>query len=278
MLTGHEIRRLGLIENDFDKSYRAASYDIRVGTVIKPDGSLSSLYLLPPQGIAEVISVETVSIPDNVSGIAMVKTSLCNEEILPLNIGIIDPGYQGKLSSVIVNFGKNSRAIKVNEVFLRLIFYNLDGEIDVKTPSIFDDDKYLLDRRSNMIERFGSEFLNLGTITATYTRKLYEEYRTRILSYVAAAGIGLTILTFMLNYANIQLVNRFYSPNDAAKLDVLQKDLSTQNDIFVSRMKELSDQLTGIASESKREAELIQNLIGRVNKMERDVGAPSAPK
>jgi len=56
MLSGDEIETLGLIENADTSCFRAASYDVRIGNVITPDGKVNDFYMLPPQGIAEVVS------------------------------------------------------------------------------------------------------------------------------------------------------------------------------------------------------------------------------
>jgi deoxycytidine triphosphate deaminase len=155
MLSGAEIARLQLIENAAPSCFRAASYDVRIGDVIRPDGNVSDFYLLPPQGIAEVVSLERTNLPDEISGIAIVKTSLCNEGILLLNIGIVDPGYGGKLSGFLVNFGKTERALKRDEVFLRLIFQRVEGDLSKAKGTKVDDSKYLFDRKTNIQEKFG---------------------------------------------------------------------------------------------------------------------------
>ena len=46
-------------------------------------------------------------IPSNMCCLAHVKTSLCNEGLLTLNTGIIDPDWNGRVSSFILNFGKD---------------------------------------------------------------------------------------------------------------------------------------------------------------------------
>jgi hypothetical protein len=79
MLTSAEIKRLNLIRGAEENNFRAGSYDLRVGTIIKPDDSFSNLYSLPAQGIVDVISREQIVLPDGIAGIALVKTSLCNE-------------------------------------------------------------------------------------------------------------------------------------------------------------------------------------------------------
>jgi deoxycytidine triphosphate deaminase len=231
MLTGDEIKRLDIVQGADDRCYRAASYDLRVGVVITPDGSESNLYLLPAQGIVDVVSRERIKLPLDIAGIALVKTSLCNEGVLPLGIGIIDPGYEGKLSSFLVNFGKNHRAIKEGEVFLRLTFYSLTGE---KQPdsrrTTIDDSAYLLDKRKNTLEKLGPEFLNIKAIA----REVFGTNLVKIVSAAGAAALILTVFTFLLNFGNLLLVQRFLQPSDQTKAELLQNDLTKQNTVIVS--------------------------------------------
>jgi deoxycytidine triphosphate deaminase len=106
LLSGEAIRQGKLINDASEDDYRGASYDLHIGTIIDPTGEATRAYTLPAQGIVEVISRETVSIPKNIAGFATVKTSLCNEGILAINIGIVDPLYSGLVSSFLINFGK----------------------------------------------------------------------------------------------------------------------------------------------------------------------------
>jgi deoxycytidine triphosphate deaminase len=125
ILTDQEIRDLGLVVGGIDANYMSASYDLRVGRLIDPDGKVSTSYLLPAQGIVEAISQETVKLPNCISGFAMVKTRLCQEGILALSIGIIDPRFEGRISSFLINFGKRDKLIQHGDVFLRTTFHHL---------------------------------------------------------------------------------------------------------------------------------------------------------
>ena len=73
MLTCDEIKRLNIIRDADANSYRAASYDLRIGTIIKPDGVETNLYSLPAQGIVDVVSRERLVLPEDIAGIALVK-------------------------------------------------------------------------------------------------------------------------------------------------------------------------------------------------------------
>src|ERR1700722_15541246 len=103
MLNRDEIKKLGLITDSDEQSFRAASYDLRIGTILAVrDGApihVTSCYVLPPQGMVEVISWETIKVPPDIAGYASVKTSLSRDGLLALNTGILDPGYEGPLSA-----------------------------------------------------------------------------------------------------------------------------------------------------------------------------------
>jgi deoxycytidine triphosphate deaminase len=81
MLSRDEIKRLGIILDDEDRCYRAASYDLRIGRIIAAlAGDNASVrdaecHVVRPQGMVEVISWESIKIPPNIAGYASVKTS-----------------------------------------------------------------------------------------------------------------------------------------------------------------------------------------------------------
>src|ERR1041385_9038537 len=123
VLNSRQIIDLGIIPNGEPQNFRAISYDLTVGKIIATNGRKRNSLILKPQGIVEVVSREMVKLPKNVVGYAMVKTSLCNEGILPLNIGIVDPGYEGPLSATLLNFGKKPFPLSRGKIFLRLTFH-----------------------------------------------------------------------------------------------------------------------------------------------------------
>ena len=76
--------------------------------------------------MVEVISIETIKVPQNVAGYASVKTGLSRQGLLALNTGILDPGYEGPLSATVVNFGKSDSLLNHGDTFLRLTFHEYD--------------------------------------------------------------------------------------------------------------------------------------------------------
>jgi len=67
MLSGKEIRDKQLIANGLDDGYRAASYDLHIGEIVSPSKDPS---VIPAQGIVTVISGETVTLPNDITGFA----------------------------------------------------------------------------------------------------------------------------------------------------------------------------------------------------------------
>jgi hypothetical protein len=249
MLTGSEIKDTGLIVGGNDDCYRGASYDLRIKSVLTNEGEVEDYHALPAQGIIEVVSIERVKLPKDVAGFAMVKTSLCNEGVLALNIGIIDPGWDGPLSSFLVNFGRHERLLAKGDVFLRLTFQKLAHGVE-KIPSPFGDEAaYLTDRRRRVQGRFGNTFLNVSEALQQLTKQTFDTYRTQILAYVSLAALGLALLTFFLNFANIT-TQRWLQTGDAAGLlysrDAFERatrDLTKENRDLADRLERLEQRL-----------------------------------
>src|ERR1044071_117888 len=151
VLSGDEIEKAGIIKGAFTDGFRGADYDLHIQEIIRPDGKVCESYTLPPQGIVEVVSRERICLPPDIVGYALVKTGLCNEAILALSIGIVDPGYEGKLSSALINFGRHDKLLASGEVFLRLTFHRIQVPNKIPKPNVQDDVTYLLDKRKKVV-------------------------------------------------------------------------------------------------------------------------------
>ncbi len=254
MLTSAEIKTRRLLQNDEPACYRSASYDLRIGRIVTPSGELADFYLVPPQGIVEVVSEERVNLPRGVAGFAMVKTHLCNQGLLALNIGIVDPGYQGKLASFLVNFGRTERPLRRNDVFLRLVFHSLEGEYDLASPlTVVNDDRYVAEKQANMQTNFAREFLDIPAVTNKVAGDIFKQYLAKALTYVGLVAAGLALLTFFLNFGNLILVQHYLQPSDETRAALLEKsleqkdkDISDKNSDLNERISELTARLSSV--------------------------------
>jgi len=157
MLTGAEIKNRDLVAGATDSGYRASRYDVRIESLIKPEGSTVASYILPARGIVLAVSKKRIVLPGNITGLAMVKTGLCNDGVLALNIGVIDPGWEGKVSSFLVNFNNHERLLTIDDIFLRLTFQQLSSRVSKRAP--ISDENYMSDRRHQVVGRFAPTFL-----------------------------------------------------------------------------------------------------------------------
>jgi dUTPase len=228
LLNGQQIKDIGLIGDATETSFRAAGYDVRVGKLISKDGELVDSYIIPAGGVVEVVSEEHVTIPGDISGYAFVKTSLCNEGVLALNIGIIDPGYAGKLSSALVNFGQGPRLISAGDVFLRLTFHKIDNT--GKAPGSWGDIEYIKDKKQKVLTNFSSgSFLNIDELVDRATTATIQKWRTQVFIWIPAVAIGLALITFLLNFGALWSIQRVFQPSDNARAEIFREDLDRKN-------------------------------------------------
>jgi deoxycytidine triphosphate deaminase/cell division protein FtsB len=248
LLSGEAINQRRLVNNAINGGFRGASYDLHIGKIIDPDGGERDTYELPAQGIVAVVSRETVNIPKNVAGFATVKTSLCDQGILAINIGIIDPLYSSSLSSFLVNFGKNSHVLAAGQVFLRLTFFEFAPD-DKSTPFIRSTEDYVREKKRTILQHFSATFLNLDVTTNDALDKAYDRYKRKLLLWVPAFVLVLTLFAFLLNFGNFLVVQRWLQPNDQTKAELLREKLEEQGKALADRNRILEDRLNALQTE-----------------------------
>lgn len=218
-LTKEQIRKRVAIENAAEDSYRSISYDVRVGKVVGwKEGKVTTDengWTIRPQGIVEVISKEKFMMPADVTGYAMVRTRLCNEGILPLNIGIVDPNFNGHLSTTLLNFSKVDYPLNADEVFLRLTFHECDAQVP-KDAALADVERNYVNERIKKISRFDETFLNL--------RSSIEDVATPLFwKYLAVVGVSLAALTFFINLSVAWVGRQLWNNRDDLRAGLINE-------------------------------------------------------
>ena len=138
VISGEDLKSLNFIQNANPQRFRETGYDVSVGKIFVPwdddnntGGTFVEEYEVPPQGVVLIFSEETVELPKDIVGFALPKTSLCEEGLLVLNTGIVDPSYRGMLSGTTINFRKSPVRLKRGDPFLRLVFQTMHPFVDV---------------------------------------------------------------------------------------------------------------------------------------------------
>ncbi|TSB05277.1 hypothetical protein [Sphingorhabdus contaminans] len=219
MLTGKQIDARKIIQHGDENCYRKTSYDLRAGKIIKPDGEEATSYTVPPQGLVEIISKERIILPDNISGFATVKTGLSTNGMLALNIGIIDPGYEGPISSFLLNFSKVPFRLAEGDVFLRTHYVALDDTQNVAESKRADDTAYINEKKQKIAGRFGNTFLNVDEIADG----LVKGYTMKALGFVAGVAFIVTFASLLANYSMVTFMRSWVEPRTSVEQQISEK-------------------------------------------------------
>ncbi|MGA7175673.1 MAG: hypothetical protein WBX13_08120 [Candidatus Acidiferrales bacterium] len=228
LLNRDQIQAMGLVQNPTAKSYRPASYDLQVGKIIDKSGKVVDSIEIPPQGMVRVISRERVKLPVDVIGNATVRTGLCDDGILAINIGIIDPGYEGLISSTLINFGRTEFPIKDGEVFLRLTFHQITPCKNPVAGSGKPDDEYVQDKIKLALRSFSTTFLNVEETATQAAKKVVGSWWARLLVWASILALLITAITSLATTYNAMTATRTYINSDQEQLKADVKDLRTQ--------------------------------------------------
>lgn len=222
MLLGKDaIKARNIVHGSDDQKYNPASYDLSVGIIIPPGGIpiKDEHYSLPPHGgMAEVISQESLVVPDDILGYASIKTAVSDQGALAINIGIIDPGYKGLISTTLINFSKSELVLKKGDSFLRLTFHEVrltpppqsvedvtsidKAVVPPVTQSASDkrNDDYIRRKRLKATHHFSNTFLDLEKTAEKAADKTFEKWAKGTFVLFPILLLVFTAVTFALNF------------------------------------------------------------------------------
>ena len=165
------VRRNDLPSLSVTEGFRSSTFDSRVGTIVTKSGVCEKeTYTLKPRGIVWLISVERFRMPDDVTGITTLRTTWTRQGILTLTVGIVDPCYDGPLTTAVINFGKNDFCIKVGDPFFRTAFFKheksenevrFEEEVNYR-KSVISDTNY-----------FSDNFLTIDSLATELVPKMW---------------------------------------------------------------------------------------------------------
>ncbi|RYE54312.1 MAG: hypothetical protein EOP48_12605 [Sphingobacteriales bacterium] len=200
-LNYEQIKQQEILTDIAEENYNNAVYDIRAGKILTLKGKEVDEYEIPPQGMVVVVSMEHLTMPSDTIGYAHVRTSLSSKGIMAINIGIIDPGYSGKLASTLLNFGKEPYPIKAGDIFLRTTFHQLNPVTNdklsvVKTEKSMDDKTYLTNKKFESLKYMDETFMSFDKEVKKSMTKVFDN----LLKYAGGFSASLALLTFTINF------------------------------------------------------------------------------
>ncbi|MGZ8845982.1 MAG: dCTP deaminase domain-containing protein [Pyrinomonadaceae bacterium] len=257
LLSDREIRERKLIDIPTEKNFRATSYDLSVGKIITVEGKEVEDLVLRPSGVVQVISSERITLPPDITSLAMVKTDLCNKGILALNIGIAGPGYSGHLSSPLLNFSKTDFYLTKDEVFLRLVFQECYISPRQRSSDPLSDQDYIATRKKQAVN-FSDKFLNVEAIATEAGNKTFGDFKREAFKMVPLLIGGLAVLTFLLtfgaNYANRAIWSSDDIRKENIKADLLREIGAARESGLESKMLDLERRIQKLNLEQEQRA------------------------
>lgn len=196
LLNFEEIIQRGIINFPApgDLKLTNASLNLTVDKILTlKDDEVVEDFLIPPQGMVLVITNEILHLPDDVLGYTTVKNQLSLDGIMAVNIGIVDNGWKGPISSLLINFGSKNHRIKKGQVFLRMTFHEFSIPAAPKQNpfKVYNKEEYLAQRLKDAKANLASTFLTIDKIRKTIRKKVIISFW----KYVGATGAVLAVLT-----------------------------------------------------------------------------------
>lgn len=249
LLNGDQIQQMNLVQNGAAASYRTGSYDLQVGKIIDNTGKVVDSVEVPAQGMVRVISRERLILPPDIVANATVKTGLCDDGVLAINIGIVDPGYEGLVSSTLINFGKSAFPIRTGDVFLRVGFHQIAKTKVAPAKSGKPDDEYLREKIKIVLRIFSTTFLNVDETASEAAKKVVGSYWARLLVWASVIALVFTAGTSLATTYNAMTATRSYiqSDHERTKSDLREREKQTKEiEDLQSDIKNLKDQINNL--------------------------------
>lgn len=209
MLIDRQIERLGLVVPCSTENFKNSTYDLTIGEIFpmgydeKQRQSGLNEYWVEPSSMVAVRTTEKVVLPSHVTGLATLVTSMTHDGLLCLNVGIIDPGYDGHLSAFLVNFSRRSRKVSLNDRLFRVLFFEHNT---VRDPKPWENSKanyqaFLKNKTSN---EFSSTFLDVKGIVELSKKSAWkvilDAFFSRGLNVLSAVVAMFSLIVAVVTY------------------------------------------------------------------------------
>jgi deoxycytidine triphosphate deaminase len=198
LLNHEEIRENDILENTAEDRFGIASYDLRIQHIYPMDyRKKEKEYDLKPQGMVLATTKEKFKLPNDIIGYTTIRNTMSIKGLLALNIGLVDPGYEGPLSTILINFGKENFPLSTGDSVLRMTFHKINKPREInREVTKFVRDEYEEARENAVRSSVGSTFLNLEKTKRTIKKEILLDF----LKWVGVLTLLVILFTFAINF------------------------------------------------------------------------------
>jgi deoxycytidine triphosphate deaminase len=235
LLTQGKLIRNPATEENGDFKVEAASYDLRIGTLVWQDANTKNIRLLEfddkkplpeplavqPGQMVFVITFEELLLPREMCGTVYSRNKLQKENILALNAGHVDPGYEGPIIIRLINLGLHSWPIRVGDAVFTVVFHTVEVEPDFNPRDRRTKEQMVAYATDTALRAFSNPFHDLykdqiaRQLNAHYVevetalhKKLSKEFFTRddlkaFLFYTGAVIVGALFILLRMPWTTL---------------------------------------------------------------------------
>lgn len=204
----------GILEFHDPARIKYCGYELTLGKVISPKTgrlhwvedqprhSLGNLftakncYVIEPSEMLVIVTKESLRMPRDLCATYGQLNRLANHGLIILNTSIVEPGYHGPLSCVLVNFSSQKQALAAGESIAKLNFHKLSGTPGSTFQASFDHAAYERIASKNATSLPGS-LLDIAGVE----RRVAEKVGSAIKKSVAFGGL---VVVFLLLWAQLE--------------------------------------------------------------------------
>lgn len=278
------VQQSNLIENFNEECLRNSSYRLRVGKLIKPGGTnvldfeehvdsqgwvgkfwkklaesipsnkanksfkiVNDHYELKPNELIIFQTREKIRMPLNLSASYAALDSVAKQGVLLINASMVEPGYEGYLSGVLLNFSSRSFFISPNMEIVKISFSEVTGGVQDKLHERIDDYTRQLQIKA---QNYTQTFLDIDRIEKDVISKTAHRVRRNFV-------FGGWVLVFFLAFCTMEPVLYKYIWHDSwVPLNSTQIEL--ERSLQQSEEKKMIDALT-------KKVDSLQSILDKQN-------------
>lgn len=218
-----------------DSPVQPSSLDLHVGEIFIPSENEISRdsYCLSSGQTVIITTSEELNLKSNISAFGFPPDKLSQNGILMVNLGHIDPGWQGKIKFVLINVGKEDYPIQKNAIVSTFLFYELDENVKVDYKQRRQGTPFpILPNVLNITKSLSKDFLDIDKRVNDIVKKTVDR-NTLFNGIIGTVAVAL-----------ISGIGYFYSQNNSEKINNIKIEVqSIKKDYEYNQLKNEVDSL-----------------------------------
>lgn len=203
LLAGHRLNHKLQYFHSGEPVQCGSSYDLTIGQIIDKKGkNLRGPHNLKPGEMIQVVTQQVFKLPSTVTGHVTCKTSLTQQGIWALTVGIVDPGWDAPIATTLLNFGRVDHTVQIGDPFLRVSLFEHDKiEQEHLRQKPNELEGYMKGLRRQAATFFPKTFLNAEEISKAAGEKAAKKIRNTALVYLPLIAIIFAFLQVFITFA-----------------------------------------------------------------------------